>query len=59
MRQSDKLRIAQFMKMSFDEGREEGFASGEASKQAENVRKILNAEIPENYKNIIIAELCN
>lgn len=73
MRQSDKLKYAQFMKLSIEEGRAEAMAEGRAKGMAEGraegrvegvaenrketLRIIREADIPEESKNILIAKL--
>ena len=61
MRQSDKLKYAQYMKLSVEEGRAEGKAEGRAEGIAENrektMRVIREADLSEEAKKMLIARL--
>lgn len=55
MRQSDKLKYAQFMKMSVDEGR----AEERTANREKTLRVLQEADLPEEYRNMLIEKLCN
>lgn len=61
MRQSEKLKYAQYMKLSVEEGVAEGEARGMAKGISQNTERTLKiireAEMPEEFKSMLIAQL--